>query len=79
MPRGSKSKHTSKQKCQVEHIEEGYESRGPQSRMFFASVLKRSVQRHRQPISRRLPEFFRRIPRRVHGLFGIEHVGRSAV
>lgn len=28
MPRGSKSKYTSKQKRQAEHIEEGYEKRG---------------------------------------------------
>lgn len=28
MPRGDKSKYTSKQKRQAEHIEEGYESRG---------------------------------------------------
>ena len=28
MPRGDKSKYTSKQKRQAEHIEEGYEDRG---------------------------------------------------
>lgn len=28
MPRGSKSKYTSKQKRKAEHIEEGYEKRG---------------------------------------------------
>lgn len=28
MPRGDKSKYTSKQKRKAEHIEEGYESRG---------------------------------------------------
>jgi plasmid stabilization system protein ParE len=28
MPRGDKSKYTSKQKRQAEHIEEGYEQRG---------------------------------------------------
>src|SRR5205823_3395991 len=28
MPRGSKSKYTSKQKREAEHIEEGYEKRG---------------------------------------------------
>jgi plasmid stabilization system protein ParE len=28
MPRGEKSKYTSKQKRQAEHIEEGYEDRG---------------------------------------------------
>ena len=28
MPRGSKSKYTSKQKRKAEHIEEGYEDRG---------------------------------------------------
>jgi hypothetical protein len=28
MPRGDKSKYTSKQKRQAEHIEEGYEKRG---------------------------------------------------
>jgi hypothetical protein len=28
MPRGAKSKYTSKQKRQAEHIEEGYEKRG---------------------------------------------------
>lgn len=28
MPRGDKSSHTSKQKRQAEHIEEGYEKRG---------------------------------------------------
>ena len=28
MPRGDKSKYTDKQKRQVKHIEEGYESRG---------------------------------------------------
>jgi plasmid stabilization system protein ParE len=28
MPRGSKSKYSSKQKRQAEHIEEGYEKRG---------------------------------------------------
>ena len=28
MPRGEKSKYTSKQKRQAEHIEEGYEKRG---------------------------------------------------
>jgi len=28
MPRGSKSKYTSKQKREAEHIEEGYEDRG---------------------------------------------------
>ena len=28
MPRGDKAKYTDKQKCQAEHIEEGYEERG---------------------------------------------------
>jgi plasmid stabilization system protein ParE len=32
MPRGSKSKYTSKQKRKAEHIEEGYEKRGTSHR-----------------------------------------------
>ena len=28
MPQGDKSKYTDKQKCEAEHIEEGYEKRG---------------------------------------------------
>lgn len=32
MPRGDKSKYTSKQKRQAEHIEEGYEKRGTPKR-----------------------------------------------
>ena len=32
MPRGSKSKYSSKQKRQAEHIEEGYEKRGTSKR-----------------------------------------------
>ncbi|HEY2103750.1 MAG TPA: plasmid stabilization protein [Chthoniobacterales bacterium] len=32
MPRGSKSKYTSKQKRKAEHIEEGYEKRGTSSK-----------------------------------------------
>lgn len=32
MPRGEKSKYTSKQKRQAEHIAEGYESRGTSSK-----------------------------------------------
>jgi len=44
MPRGSKSKYTSKQKRKAEHIEEGYEKRGTSKkeaeRRAWASVNK---------------------------------------
>ena len=46
MPRGSKSKYTSKQKRQAEHIEEGYEKRGTSKkeaeRRAWATVNKSS-------------------------------------
>jgi plasmid stabilization system protein ParE len=46
MPRGSKSKYTSKQKRQAEHIEEGYEKRGKSKkeaeRRAWATVNKSS-------------------------------------
>jgi len=46
MPRGSKSKYSSKQKRQAEHIEEGYEKRGTSKkeaeRRAWATVNKSS-------------------------------------
>ena len=46
MPRGSKSKYTSKQKRKAEHIEEGYEKRGTSKkeaeRRAWATVNKAS-------------------------------------
>ena len=46
MPRGSKSKYTSKQKRKAEHIEEGYEKRGTSKkeaeRRAWATVNKSS-------------------------------------
>src|SRR5947207_13615578 len=46
MPRGSKSKYTSKRKRKAEHIEEGYEKRGTSKkeaeRRAWASVNKES-------------------------------------
>jgi hypothetical protein len=46
MARGSKSKHTSKQKRKAEHIEEGYEKRGTSKkeaeRRAWATVNKES-------------------------------------
>jgi len=46
MPRGSKDKYTDKQKCQAEHIEEGYEKKGisddEAERRAWATVNKES-------------------------------------
>ncbi len=72
MPRGSKAKYSDKQKCQAEHIEEGYENRGTPKkeaeRRAWATVNK--VIRRRQKDRLRPRQTNQQVPAKKGGKLG---------